>query len=260
MLARASTVTSRQGWEQLPSGWSHGDVAGVATDSQDRVYVFNRSEHPLIIYDQDGKFLGSWGDGPCYPRPHGITITRRHRLLADDTDHTVRKFTLDGKVLMTLGTPGQPSDTGYSRSPGNLTTIKRGGRPVQPPDPAGGRPERRALRLGRLRQRPIHRFTRRRASCSRAGARPGTGPASSTCRTASGSTPTAASGSATARTTASRSSARTGELLRIWGDVTRPGDLFIDQDNRVYVGEMAWEQGKPNLAGRIWPERPRRPS
>jgi hypothetical protein len=36
-------------WEQLPSGWSHGDVAGVATDSQDRVYVFNRSEHPVIV-------------------------------------------------------------------------------------------------------------------------------------------------------------------------------------------------------------------
>src|SRR5690349_19111458 len=35
-----------EGWEQLPSGWFHGDVAGVATDSQDRVYVFNRSEHP----------------------------------------------------------------------------------------------------------------------------------------------------------------------------------------------------------------------
>ena len=60
-------------WEQLPSGWSHGDVAGVATDSQDRVFVFNRSEHPVIIYDRDGRFLGSWGEG-VFTRPHGITI------------------------------------------------------------------------------------------------------------------------------------------------------------------------------------------
>src|SRR4051794_5017305 len=63
-----------QGWEQIPSGWSHGDVGGVATDSQDRVYVYNRSEHPLIVYDRDGKFLGSWGEGE-FSRPHGITIT-----------------------------------------------------------------------------------------------------------------------------------------------------------------------------------------
>ena len=48
-----------EGWEQLPAGWSHADVAGVAVDSQDRVYVFNRGEHPVIVYDRDGRFLTS---------------------------------------------------------------------------------------------------------------------------------------------------------------------------------------------------------
>lgn len=28
-----------EGWEQLPEGWSFVEVAGVATDSQDRVYM-----------------------------------------------------------------------------------------------------------------------------------------------------------------------------------------------------------------------------
>ena len=98
------------GWEQLPNGWSHGDVAGVATDSQDRVYVFNRSEHPVIVYDTDGKFLNTWGDEKTYPRPHGITIVDDIVYLVDDGDHTVRKSTLDGKILMTLGTSGEPSD------------------------------------------------------------------------------------------------------------------------------------------------------
>ena len=87
------------GWEQLPNGWSHGDVAGVATDSQDNVYVFNRSEHPVIVYDTDGKFLSTWGDEKTYPRPHGITIVDDVVYVADDTDHTVRKCTLDGKIL-----------------------------------------------------------------------------------------------------------------------------------------------------------------
>src|SRR3954469_14190292 len=123
-----------EGWEQLPSGWFHGDVAGVATDSQDRVYVFNRSEHPVIIYDQEGKFLSAWGDTTMFPRPHGITIVDDILYLADDTDHTVRKMTLDGELLMTLGTSGQPSDTGYrSNVPGNLTTIERGAGPFNRP-------------------------------------------------------------------------------------------------------------------------------
>ena len=29
-----------RGWEQLPEGWSFTEVAGVAVDSRDRVYVF----------------------------------------------------------------------------------------------------------------------------------------------------------------------------------------------------------------------------
>ena len=35
------------GWEKLPDGWSFIDVAGVAVDSHDNVYVLNRSEHPV---------------------------------------------------------------------------------------------------------------------------------------------------------------------------------------------------------------------
>ena len=103
-----------EGWEQIPAGWSHGDVGGIATDSQDRVYVFNRSEHPLIVYDRDGHFLGSWGEGQ-FSRPHGITITPDDVVwLATDTDQTVCKYTLDGQLLQTLGSRGQASDTGYT--------------------------------------------------------------------------------------------------------------------------------------------------
>jgi len=50
------------------------------------------------------------------------TTTIAHDLRC--TDHTVRKCTLDGKILMTLGTSGKPSDTGYTANvPNNLTTI-----------------------------------------------------------------------------------------------------------------------------------------
>ena len=60
-------------WAKLPDGWEFRDVAAVAVDSSDRVYVFNRGEHPMIVFDRDGNFLRSWGEGE-YPRAHGIHI------------------------------------------------------------------------------------------------------------------------------------------------------------------------------------------
>jgi DNA-binding beta-propeller fold protein YncE len=85
------------------------DVGGVAIDRQDRVYVFNRSEHPMIVFDRDGKFLGSWGEG-IFAHPHGAHIGPDDAIYCtDDGDHTVRKCTLDGTVLMEIGVAGQPS-------------------------------------------------------------------------------------------------------------------------------------------------------
>src|SRR4051794_36319644 len=79
-------------WEKLPPGWSFVEVAGVATDSQGRVYVFNRGEHPVIVLDRDGNFLTSWGENR-FQRAHGITIGPDDAVYCtDDLDHTVRKF------------------------------------------------------------------------------------------------------------------------------------------------------------------------
>jgi len=101
-----------EGWGQLPEGWKFTQVAGVAVDSEDKVYVFNRSEHPVIIFDRNGNFLSSWGEG-VFKNAHGIHMgTDGHVYLADSGDHTVRKFTLDGELVMTLGTEGVPSEDG----------------------------------------------------------------------------------------------------------------------------------------------------
>ena len=75
----------------------------------DNVYVFNRSDHPVIVLDRDGNFLRSWGEG-VFTTPHGAaTGVDDSIFLIDAGDHTVRKFSLDGKLLMTLGEAGKPS-------------------------------------------------------------------------------------------------------------------------------------------------------
>ena len=98
-----------ENWAKLPDGWSFRDVAAVAVDHKDRVYAFNRGEHPMMVFDRDGNFLRSWGEG-VFNRAHGLHIGPDETLYCtDDGDHSVRKCTLEGKVLLTIGIPGKPS-------------------------------------------------------------------------------------------------------------------------------------------------------
>jgi hypothetical protein len=118
-------------WARLPAGFCWTEVAAVAVDSHDRVFAFNRGEHPVMIFDRDGGFLSSWGEG-MFTRPHGITIGPDDAVYCtDDVNHTVRKFTPDGRLLMTLGANGRPSDTGATSI--DYRTIQRAGPPFHYP-------------------------------------------------------------------------------------------------------------------------------
>ena len=98
-----------EAWEQLPADVVLGDVAGIAVDSKDRVYLFNRGEHPVVVLDRSGRFLTSWGHG-VFSNAHGASIGPDDSLyLTDNGDHTVRKFTPDGKLLLQIGVPNQPA-------------------------------------------------------------------------------------------------------------------------------------------------------
>ena len=103
-----------EGWERLPEGYAFTEIVGVAVDSRDRVYVFNRGDPPVIVFDKEGLFLDAWGAGQ-FVRPHGAYISRDDRLfLVDDWGHTVYVFSTDGHLLSRIG-DGEPADTGYQR-------------------------------------------------------------------------------------------------------------------------------------------------
>ena len=97
-------------WAKLPPGQEfNADVAAVGVDAQDQVYAFNRGEHPMVVFDREGNFLRSWGEG-VFRRAHGVHMAPDDTIwLTDDGDHTVRQCTLDGKVLLTIGIPGKPA-------------------------------------------------------------------------------------------------------------------------------------------------------
>jgi len=47
-------------WAKLPDGWSFHEVAAVGVDRNDNVFVFNRGDHPMIVFDRHGNFLRAW--------------------------------------------------------------------------------------------------------------------------------------------------------------------------------------------------------
>ena len=113
-------------WGELPQGWEFGVVSAVATDSQDRVYAYNRGEHPLVVFDRDGHFLASWGEGVMMD-PHGIFIGHDdHVYLVDRDAHQVLKFTSEGKLLLVLGNKGRPSEEAPFNHPTNVAVSSTG--------------------------------------------------------------------------------------------------------------------------------------
>jgi hypothetical protein len=96
---------------KLPAGQEFGLVSRVAADDQDRIYVFQRKDPPVVMFDRAGKYLGAWGSGEVTD-PHGLKIVGDTVYTTDRSDSVAKSFSLDGKVKLSLGTRGQHADTG----------------------------------------------------------------------------------------------------------------------------------------------------
>jgi outer membrane protein assembly factor BamB len=102
-----------QAWAKLPEGLSFTEVVGVAADSRDRIYLFCRGDHPIIVFDKEGEFLDAWAD-TNFVRPHAIHITSKDEVfLVDDAGHSIYKYDVNGNRKMRIG--GIKSDTGFER-------------------------------------------------------------------------------------------------------------------------------------------------
>lgn len=121
------TYKVQENWDKLPEGWSWGWIPAVACDSQDRVYVYSRSEHPLVIFDCDGNFIASWGED-VLEDAHGIFIDPDDNVYCIEREtHCVYKFNPQGEVVMTLGTPEQEGAEGEPfRLPTDLAIASNG--------------------------------------------------------------------------------------------------------------------------------------
>jgi DNA-binding beta-propeller fold protein YncE len=115
----------------LPGNWILGQVAGIATDRQDNVWIIHRpatllddekgaqknppetacctAAPPVLKFDPDGNLLASWGGAdkghPWVKNEHGIHVDRDGNVwLGGNSDgDQILKFTPDGKFLQQIG-------------------------------------------------------------------------------------------------------------------------------------------------------------
>jgi hypothetical protein len=114
-------------WPQRPEGVAWAEVPGVAVDARDNVYVFTRAQPPIQVYDANGKFLRAFGQDTV-KSAHHIKIDHDGNVWAADIGyHVVRKFTPEGKLLLTLGTENVAGrDQTHLNQPTDMAITKTG--------------------------------------------------------------------------------------------------------------------------------------
>ena len=128
----APTVSAN--WGELPAGREWGSTAGIDIDPTDgHIWAYercgassfgggvpvncdNNPVDPIFKFDRNtGEILANFGGGTMVT-PHGIDVDAEGNVWVTDfvgnaegtKGHQVHKFSRDGKLLMSLGTPGQP--------------------------------------------------------------------------------------------------------------------------------------------------------
>ena len=222
-------------WVKLPEGWTLGQT-GIVTDARDRVYLFNRSEHPLIVLDRDGVFSSSWGEG-ILSSAHGMFIDQQENIyLPVVNSHVVLKYSPTGNLLMTLGTWDKPSETGWS---GNYQDpVKQAAGPFHRPTDVAMSPTGDLYISDGYGNARVHRFNAD-GSLQMSWGAPG--------KTAPGEfhVPHGVWVHTDGRVfVADRENNRIqifspdGEFLTQWTGLARPCDIYIDADEVVYVPEL----------------------
>ncbi len=227
--------TVAENWWTLPDGWEFGWVPAVAVDSQDRVYVYSRSEHPMVVFDRDGNFLTAWGDD-ILKDAHGIFIDADDNIYCVEREtHVMHKFTTDGELLMTLGTMDK---AGAEGEPFNLPT-----------DFALGPDGEMYISDGYGNAR-IHKYSPDGALIKSWG-KPGSGPGEFDLPHCVRVDPRNRVMVADRENNRIQFFTLDGEYIEEWVDLLQPDTIFIDDEDLVYIAELGQRVSIMTLDGEL---------
>ena len=221
-------------WGELPSDMEFGPISQLALDSAGRVYVFQRAEPPVLVFEPSGKFRAAWGRG-CVADAHGIFISPEDRVFLVDRDaHQVLIFTVDGTLVGALGERHVPRLQAPFNHPTDVAVAPDGD--IYVSDGYGNSAVHCFAPTGEL---------RRTWGC------PGTGPGEF-------STPHAIWVDRSGRVlVADRENnrvqifGREGEYLDEWGDFYHPMDIYEDDRGMVYVTDQTPQLSMVSPEGRL---------
>jgi DNA-binding beta-propeller fold protein YncE len=128
-IAKAAVVPSQESplfetdpnWPKIPNGWTMGQVASVASDAKDNIWVLQRpgtvragekAAPPVMEFNQAGNYIKGWGgpvEGCDWPKSeHGIYIDYKGNVWigGSGNEDQIIKLTQDGKCLLQIGHGG----------------------------------------------------------------------------------------------------------------------------------------------------------
>jgi peptidylamidoglycolate lyase len=80
-------------------------VHAIAIDKNRRIYISDRANSRIQVFDENGKFLDVW---PNIRRPYAFLMSAdQHLWVSDGTTQKLLKFDMTGKLLFAWGTFGQ---------------------------------------------------------------------------------------------------------------------------------------------------------
>jgi hypothetical protein len=219
-------------WARLPAGESFAMVSAMASDSQDRVFAFQRKDPPIVIFDREGNFVDSWGNG-SFLYAHSIFIEDDIIYLTDRDSSVCIIYTLDGKPIQMLGRHGVHSDTGCE-NPGDL--VPRAAEPFNYPAEIVPSPSGDLYVADGYRNARIHRFSWD-GQLKQSWGQPG--------KTEPGHfhLPHSLVIHKDTIFLCDRENHRMqlftldGEFIEIWNDIQRPMDISVGTDGMLYVSE-----------------------
>ena len=121
----APTFQVDPAWPTIPNNWQFGQVASVAVDAEDHVWVLQRprtldpeeqqrAAPPVLEFDEAGNLVQAWGgpaDGYQWPSSeHGVHVDPKGYVWIGgngETDNQILKFTRAGDFVMQIGRAGQ---------------------------------------------------------------------------------------------------------------------------------------------------------
>lgn len=99
-------------WAKLPAGVELANChGGIVIDAQNRVLVNTDTDHAVMVFDADGKFIKGFGQD-FKGGSHGMMIRKEGNqeflYLTHTARHELIKITTDGELVWTRGYPTEP--------------------------------------------------------------------------------------------------------------------------------------------------------